>query len=999
MHRPTPHAFRIAFFMTVLLARMCSLEGAAVAWGGAGSTSSTADLLLNTNWQSQVQPQAGGNPAAFGAGGSSTPVLANNEVFSLDLLTFNPGAQTYILHVNGNLNFVGAPLSAPFMTGVQNLGAAQQIFKIYDGGEILFANSTNAAFGVASKVNSLTYDVGDTSSETFGVMSFENNATAGGANINIYEDSALNFNNNSTAKSAHIVLQADIATHNYPTLNFHGSADGGMAIIEATGSDINFSDLSSAGEATITLKGAELAPGIYVPGLLDFNEFSSAGNGMINVVDGSMVTFFDTTDAEEALIFLGSGASSTSPVGLLDFLDESQAGSSTIHAQGGYVVNGITYQSSVVFADYAGAAGSTINLGDSLTGMGAKLGFYNFAGADTATINAGQTSTVVFNYHASADEAVITLSDKAVLNFRGASTSDQVTIDLAGSNTVVNFAQTEADSFSGVLTGNGTFNKVGAGRLYFSGTGSGFSGTTNVNAGLFSLDSSLGGDMAVRDGGTLTGSGMLLGNLTLLSGGKVSPGLGTLTVNGDYVQEADSTYQVLVDIAGDPSLINVGGTATLNAGAGINITTLGTGSQLSPNQQVQVIVLQASGGVSGTFSVMTSSNPLIVGGVSYDKDGVYVVFANTLSKVAATPNHTEVSNQLQTIAQPTASQGIILNTIASLPAPQAQLALDQLSGGQYSHVIAAAELSNQQFLQRLYDPLRPLITADPCYADTCYDPCADKGWGIWMDGGFDSTDIKGRHKHEGLSARGFDFTVGAQAVLNRDWTVGTALSYEKNHFHYHLGGVGRNYGVLGALYALYRPADYYILSDLIAGYSRQKLARRIELGNSSCHVHGSPEIWQATYYVEGGKDFTCCCLLLQPFLGLEAGYFRRQRITEYNQCNSLLNLAIDEKACGLGYSRLGVHLTTQRYYGIVLAVDLAWRCRLTTLDNDLKARFQGFGSSFNVNGLDVRRNSIDGALNLSATLANGWDVFIEASGQWWQRASFGSLLGGLEIDW
>ena len=48
----------------------------------------------------------------------------------------------------------------------------------------------------------------------------------------------------------------------------------------------------------------------------------------------------------------------------------------------------------------------------------------------------------------------------------------------------------------------------------------------------------------------------------------MAPGnsIGTLNVNGNFVQNAGSTYQVEVNAAGQSDRINVSGTATINGG-------------------------------------------------------------------------------------------------------------------------------------------------------------------------------------------------------------------------------------------------------------------------------------------------------------------------------------------------------------------------------------------------------------------------------------------------
>ena len=86
------------------------------------------------------------------------------------------------------------------------------------------------------------------------------------------------------------------------------------------------------------------------------------------------------------------------------------------------------------------------------------------------------------------------------------------------------------------------------GSLSLAGDGSGFGGTYTVTHGTFSLNSALGGNpnpcaIVVAPGGTLTGTGTLVGSLT--NRGTVSPGNspGTLNVVGSYTQTASGTYR------------------------------------------------------------------------------------------------------------------------------------------------------------------------------------------------------------------------------------------------------------------------------------------------------------------------------------------------------------------------------------------------------------------------------------------------------------------------
>ena len=370
-----------------------------------------------------------------------------------------------------------------------------------------------------------------------------------------------------------------------------------------------------------------------------------------------------------------------------------------------------------------------------------------------------------------------------------------------------------------------------------------------------------------------------------------------------------------------------------------------------------------------------------------------------LEGAAYTSNQQAVFSQLQTIDQLTPEESTLINTIVLLPLPQAQFVLDQMSGEPYTHAVFAAESANQQFIKRLYTPLRDIITADPEMVDENYDACNDYLHDFWIDAGWDRCFVDGSKNAKGYKASGYDITLGAQLTFNRNWTAGAALSYQNQPVTYNIDGISRNCYGFGGLYAVYRPSDYYILGDLVFSFGRQKFKRRVDAGTLSYEPHGKPEIYQGNVYLEAGKDYECWIMLAQPFISVEAGYLRRSSIKEHSRASDLVNLSIDETSFATAHGSLGVHLSTQRFSRLAVAIDLAWRYRFTPLVNDIRGQFQNFGSEFHVEGVNISRNSLNGAISLSANVVDDLEIFVEATGQWWPRATAYNLFGGIMFSW
>ncbi len=178
--------------------------------------------------------------------------------------------------------------------------------------------------------------------------------------------------------------------------------------------------------------------------------------------------------------------------------------------------------------------------------------------------------------------------------------SDGVTLTLAGAGTnVVSTVAADSGTFTltGPLGGSGTLTKNGSGILTLPSDNSTFTGNVTVAAGTVKLNGKVGSAVTINSGGTLSGTGTA-GPIT--NSGTLAPGdsLGTLT-SGPAVLNSDSTYRVELDPT-HASLLDVAGTATLNGTLEI---TQDAGSYASSGQYT---IINTTGGVSGTFSTVTT---------------------------------------------------------------------------------------------------------------------------------------------------------------------------------------------------------------------------------------------------------------------------------------------------------------------------------------------------------------------------------------------------------
>ena len=219
-------------------------------WGGTGSTTSTTDYNLGTNWSNQAAvppPTATGKSAVFNSAGSSTVVVTSGAI-TVDTWVFNPTAQSYSIS-GGNVRFDvnGAALINQANTGqtisisnsLRETGASAQVSQ--EGASTLILSAKNTYSGgtaisagtlVASHAAAGTIDALGTGAVTMtgGTLQFS-------VNGQLINDIAINSGTGVISATTHNVQLADTVTVNpASTVQFGKAGDTGT--ITLTGSSL-----------------------------------------------------------------------------------------------------------------------------------------------------------------------------------------------------------------------------------------------------------------------------------------------------------------------------------------------------------------------------------------------------------------------------------------------------------------------------------------------------------------------------------------------------------------------------------------------------------------------------------------------------------------------------------------------------------------------------------------------------------------------------------------
>jgi len=367
------------------------------------------------------------------------------------------------------------------------------------------------------------------------------------------------------------------------------------------------------------------------------------------------------------------------------------------------------------------------------------------------------------------------------------------------------------DTISGVISGPGSLTVNGGGTLVLTATNT-YTGPTVVSASNLVVNGAIASasTISLTNGATLSGSGSI-GTLNVASGTTLSAGSGvpgaTMTVNGNLVFAAGSTYKVFASTT-TASSIQVTGTATLT-GAGV-VANLASGTYLVHKYKI----VGAAGGLGGTtFAGLTTTGvgPGVQTSLSYDASGAYLNISGLLNGGASTglpTNQQAVTNAINAYFN---SGGAVPTTylpFSALTTADLTTAMATLSGELATAIPTVARRDTRTFLAAMLDPFvagRSQACAAAGQPGTDGDDiCTAPGHTVWATafGGHERVDgapaTVGSHDlfANGMgAASGIDVRVGSALALGvavtagRDnWALASGLGTARSNYT----GVGAN---------------------------------------------------------------------------------------------------------------------------------------------------------------------------------------------------------------
>jgi outer membrane autotransporter protein len=791
---------------------------------------------------------------------------------------------------------------------------------------------------------------------------------------------SANFNTGSNWSTGSVPTgTATFGASSTTSLNFNATSLGGLTFSAA------------AGAYTLSATGATI-------------DFTGAG-----IVNNSSQTQTITLDSSSQLTFNNSSSAANATItnnGTLNFFDSSTASSSTINN---------SWASAVLSFDESATAGSaTINN----TG-GATLCFCNDATPGSATIFNGSGSFVRFQGNNASNQmryvgqgGTLDLTGMLVTSLATGSIEGTGTIDLGGNNLSAG-ANNRSTTFSGVISGTGgSLVKTGTGTLTLSGANT-YTGGTTVNGGSLLVTGSLASGVTIGSSGSLGGTGSITGNV--VNNGTLSPGtsIGTLTVAGNYTQAAGSTYQVEINPAGQSDRLNVTGTATISGGT-VSVVA-GSGSYA---RNTSYTILNATGGVTGTYSGVTSNLAFLSPTLRYDANNVFldlILANNAFERGAQTGNQRSVGAVLDQAASfATGDFSNVINAIANLDTTQGPRALDAIGGQNYSGFSTASVQSAQVFMTNFANQVGGgnssgtggrVALAEAC--DVACDASDPSRWGAWGGGLGSFGTVAGDANSFGVTYSLGGFAAGLDHRFSPRFLAGVTAGYTSaNLYTQNMPGRGTSGTVQFGVYGSFTEGALYL--DALAGYARSDnaMTRPIQIPGLAARTAQSQTTANQFFgQLEGGYRIELddsVGAFVTPFARLQASTSTQAAFSEWGADSLNLNVAAQttNSLRSVFGAQIGAGLDAGWRDKLNLVLRLGWAHEHADTNRPVTASFAGAPAlSFTTAGAAAPRDGAIIGLAANTAVADATSVYFRYDGDMAGGNTSHILSAGLRMTW
>lgn len=737
---------------------------------------------------------------------------------------------------------------------------------------------------------------------------------------------------------------------------------GGSNALELTGLIYGDGSLTKRGSDRLTLSGFNYYTGgtLLDSGTLVLGNASALGSGTLTTADGTM---------------------------LENSVDMTLA--NNIRLNGGLTLAG---SNSLELAGDISGSGSMVKEGSSdltLSGNNTFSGLLDIRSGNLALKGANSLGNATLSI---AESASVSLGGSTVLDVLSG-TGDLALdtgsrLEVGGSNT--------GSVYDGNLSGSGSLNKVGTGKLVLNGQ-SVVDGGTQVSDGILVVgqaagsDATLNSDVQVNSGAMLGGHGTIDGDINVLEGAKLNPGnsIGTLRVVGDVDLVAGSTLEIEAQPDGASDKLQATGTVSID---GANLSVLASAGTWSPVTRYTII---EAGALTGNFASVVSDLSFLTPSVSYSGTDVGLTLTRndvSFAEVGVTSNQRGIAAAIDSQVA-----GELYDAVVGLNIAQAQAAFDSLSGEMHASTQGALFDDSRYIRDGISQRLREAQGRAPANGVLHND--ADTGLTFWMQAYGGWGDTAGTRNTAKLEHETQGTLFGIDMPVNDTWRLGAAVGHGTSKLDANARASSSE--IDSTSLTLYAAAQWDAL-NLRMGATRAwndiDTSRYVNAGGLAEHDKAGYDAKTTQVFGELGYAVKAGEFTVEPFVGLAHVKVDSDGVREKGGSSALHG---DSQKDSVTYSNLGVHASTPlaTVAGLPVSVQgtLSWQHAFDELDAQRELAFAG-GSGFTVQGVPMARDTAVAQFGVKAQVAEGAYVDVGYAGQFGDGYRDNGVRVGLQVS-
>ncbi|NDY83282.1 autotransporter domain-containing protein [Orrella sp. NBD-18] len=547
-----------------------------------------------------------------------------------------------------------------------------------------------------------------------------------------------------------------------------------------------------------------------------------------------------------------------------------------------------------------------------------------------------------------------------------------------------------SSTFGNNISGTAGLDKRGAGRLIMSGAST-YTGATGIYAGTLQVTGSISSStVTVFREGTLTGSGTV-GPTTVA--GTIAPGNspGTLTIAGNYLQQAGGIYEYEIDGQGKTDLISVQGNATIESGSILRMM-----NPLRMRLNTGYSLLTATDGIVGQNNFSTPNYILLNQNFSITTNGStsdlqYLLTRNdkpmrSFGTLSNQHNMADALDQLQS------SHPLFTQVMLTTDRYDLRNTLNRLNGEIYastlSTLINQSNLVLQPVTNRLQNAFHRTGLSDGAQTLREYGP--DKAvWGQAL-GGWGK--LSGGTVAQGVNSGMGGLLIGSDVALTPNSRLGLsggvtstrvsnddASSYTTGYHLLAYGGIqGNRFGLRGGV-----------------GQSWYTTSANRNLPFEYDRVSGNTNSNSTQLFVETDISYSIGATNFRPFIGLTQLWMRSNAFSEAQ--TNFVRLNANASQNNVTFSTVGLRADRTfetKTNQISINGMLGWRNASGAVSPSTTMQLD-FSNPYSVAGAPIAKNALVLELSIGAEVAQNTTVNLSYGGQFGSGAQSNTLQAGL----